>query len=113
MSKKISKLPFFQRKKTDTTTADENISLISGTFTPSEAADILLSFLNDKIKFHTVRKLNLQPDSDTAFEVSEQRINDLRQAKERVTDLVVSAQKNGHLLDIKSTIEISLATNSN
>ncbi len=86
-------------------TADE-IHLIKGLFTPTEAADVLLSFLNDKIKFHTIRQLNLEQSDPTARADSKERIEDLRAAKKRVTEMVVSAQSNGELLQIDSTIAI-------
>lgn len=79
------------------------IQLIQGSFAPSEAADILLSFINDKIKFHTVKKLN---SNDSAQTESDKRIEALKLAKAKVTALVLEARNTGNCLEINSTIEI-------
>lgn len=86
----------------------ENIKFIDGCFTAAEAADVLLSLLNDKIKFHTVKSLHLregQSDSDCS---SMERIRNLKEAKKRVEELVINAHKNGHQLEIDSTIKIKI-----
>ncbi|NQZ44234.1 MAG: hypothetical protein HRT65_07985 [Flavobacteriaceae bacterium] len=82
------------------------VLLIEGTFLPAEAADILLSLLNDKIKFHTVRLLNHQ---DTDYEDplgSASRLEALRESKKSITELVVRAKNKGERLKIHSTITI-------
>ncbi len=86
----------------------ENLKLIEGSFSPAEAADVLLSLLNDKIKFHTVKSLNLrQGESETAGNVPE-RILKLKLAKKRVEELVLEAHRNGKQLEINSIIQIKL-----
>jgi hypothetical protein len=87
---------------------NENITFIEGNFNPAEAADVLLSLLNDKIKFHTVKSLNLRETVEDSADSSAERIIRLRQAKKRVEELVVLAHKNGMELKINSNIEIKL-----
>ncbi len=87
---------------------NENITFIEGAFSPAEAADVLLSLLNDKIKFHTVKSLNLRETVQDSVDSSAERIIRLRKAKKRVEELVVLAHKNGMELKINSTIEIDL-----
>lgn len=85
-----------------------DIQLISGSYAPAEAADILLSFVNDKIKFHTVKKLN-GPEHQLFDEThSDLRIEELREAKRTITNLVLEARNKGMLLEIDSTIQIAL-----
>ncbi len=92
---------------------NESITFIEGHFSPAEAADVLLSLLNDKIKFHTVKSLNLR-EAEKDFDCgSEERISRLREAKKRVEELVVLAHKNGMELIIDSNIEINLVPISN
>ncbi|MFT6797134.1 MAG: hypothetical protein ACJART_002285 [Maribacter sp.] len=87
---------------------NENVKFIEGQFSPAEAADVLLSLLNDKIKFHTVKALNLrQLEKDTVCSSAE-RILKLNEAKKRVEELVVTAHKNGMELKIDSSIMINL-----
>jgi hypothetical protein len=87
---------------------NEHIKFIQGNFTPAEAADVLLSLLNDKIKFHTVKALNLRQNENDSVCSSTERILRLKEAKKRVEELVVSAHKNGMELKIDSSIEINL-----
>lgn len=87
---------------------NEQIKFIEGNFTPAEAADVLLSLLNDKIKFHTVKALNLRQNENDSVCSSTERISSLKEAKKRVEELVVSAHKNGMELKIDSSIEINL-----
>lgn len=84
------------------------VNLIKGTYAPADAADILLSFINDKIKFHTVKKLHLRNDSPHNHESSDLRIEELRDAKRQITNLVLEARSSGMVLEIDSTIEITL-----
>ncbi|MFD0796940.1 hypothetical protein ACFQZJ_05680 [Maribacter chungangensis] len=91
---------------------NENITFIEGRFSPAEAADVLLSLLNDKIKFHTVKSLNLREADNDSDNGSAVRITRLRQAKKRVEELVVLAHKKGMELKIDSNIEINLVPRS-
>lgn len=92
---------------------NESITFIEGDFSPAEAADVLLSLLNDKIKFHTVKSLNLRETEQDSVDSSTERIVRLQKAKKRVEELVVLAHKNGMELKINSTIEINLVPISN
>lgn len=86
----------------------ETFQLIEGHFSPAQAADILLSLLNDKIKFHTVRLLNLnQMDSMDSLH-SENRIQELKEAKNKITETILKAQSEGKQLKIHSAIEVSI-----
>ncbi|MGB5203589.1 hypothetical protein [Eudoraea sp.] len=90
----------------------ENIAFIKGLFSPAEAADVLLSLINDKIKFHTVKSLNLRHEGPDADLTSEDRIKELKEAKKIIEQLVLSAHKNGYELEINSTIDIKLVEKS-
>ena len=91
----------------------ENITFIKGLFSPAEAADVLLSLINDKIKFHTVKSLNLRQEEPDLNMTSEERIGKLREAKKAVEQLVLKAHKEGMELNIESMIEIELVKRSN
>lgn len=93
--------------KGEHTPKTDSYLLIEGLFSPSEAADVLLSLLNDKIKFHSVQLLNLQhPDCQDSLN-SKNRIVQLKKAKEEITTLIVQAKNEGQILQVHSTIEIS------
>ncbi len=84
------------------------IQLIKGRFEPAEAADILLSFINDKIKFHTVRELNYLNEADRPESESTNRIQELKAAKKDITDLIINALKEDSHLEIESNITLTL-----
>ena len=82
-----------------------HIDLISGDFEPSGAADVLLSVINDKIRYHTVRSLKL-PASQKEEEMSKKRVSELKDAKAKVFQEVRDAFEAGHQLEIKGSIVI-------
>ncbi|KPM32827.1 Hypothetical protein I595_1254 [Croceitalea dokdonensis DOKDO 023] len=90
----------------------ETIQLVEGVFSPAEAADVLLTLINDKIKFHTIHALKLKGEQDSDVDHSEQRISELREAKKRVHDLVINARNKGLKLNINSVISISEQTDA-
>ncbi|WP_396591466.1 hypothetical protein [Allomuricauda sp. R78024] len=85
-----------------------NVRLVEGLFEPAESAEVLLSLLNYKIKFHTVQSLNLKETQNSDPEQSQKRIEALKKAKKEVTELVVKARNKGQKLEIHSTVEIVL-----
>ena len=91
---------------------NDSITFINGHFSPAEAADVLLSLLNDKIKFHRVKSLNLRNEEQGLNMSSEERIEKLKEAKKIVERLVLKAHKEGMILSIKSAIEIVLMERS-
>ena len=88
--------------------APGNITLVKGSFSPSEAADVLLTLINDKIKFHSIQILNLTEGSDKDIAYSEERIKALKAAKAEITEMVVEARNKGLVLDINSIIVIRM-----
>ncbi|MGB5821860.1 MAG: hypothetical protein WBG90_20420 [Saonia sp.] len=87
---------------------DHTIKLVEGFFSPSDAADVLLSLVNDKIKFHTVQSLNLRDGYNEDVSRSEQRILELKLAKEKIKDIIIKARNEGLTIEINSSIEIEL-----
>ncbi|MEM1337680.1 MAG: hypothetical protein AAF717_03970 [Bacteroidota bacterium] len=84
----------------------DEIHLIEGTFSPIEAAEVLLSLINYKIKFHTVQLLNVTDKDELSLELSEKRIAELKKAKNRVTQLILEARDTGQPLRIRGIIQI-------
>ncbi|MDT0606625.1 hypothetical protein [Croceitalea rosinachiae] len=95
-------------KQHTTNIANEVIQLVTGTFSPAEAADLLLSLINYKIKFHSVQIPNLQSDESAVIEKSEKRIEELKKAKHKMTQLILDARQKGQNLEINSIIEITI-----
>ena len=84
----------------------DEIQLIEGTFSAIEAADVLLSLINYKIKFHTVQLLNYTDTTALEYLKSEKRIAELKASKNRVTQLILEARDSGKTLKIQGNINI-------
>jgi hypothetical protein len=85
----------------------EKFKLIQGSFSPPEAADLLLSLLNYKIKFHSLKRLNLQDDEKNVHN-SEVRLIELANFKQVVEQIVIDAHHNNMEVRIKGDIEVEL-----
>ncbi len=87
----------------------ETIVLIKGTFTPSEARDLLLDLLNSKINFHNRKDFSSRerfgkPDAD-----SQQRLKHLMESLNKVKSLfseLINEDNEQKSVTLKSTIEI-------
>ncbi len=86
----------------------EEIQLIEGTFNSIEAADVLLSLVTYKIKFHNLQLLSLDEKNGVSKEQSERRIAELKEAKNRITQIIMDARNSGTSLEIKSNINIKM-----
>ncbi len=85
----------------------EKFELIQGNYTPSEAADVLLSLLNDKIKFHSLKMMNLKGE-DIDVSASEKRLEELKSFKRKVEKMVMAAHHNYMNVKINGKIELEL-----
>lgn len=84
-----------------------NLKLIDGKFNPIEAKEILLNMISSKIQFHTIKDFSSQLRTGE-FEInSRKRMQELKEAREKIIALLDEAQKNNLLVDIQSTINIS------
>ncbi|MEM1260624.1 MAG: hypothetical protein AAGH81_19015 [Bacteroidota bacterium] len=90
------------------TQCSEEIQLIEGTFSPIEAADVLLSLVTYKIKFHNLQLLGMDEKNGVSKEQSERRIAELKEAKSRITEIIMEARNRGTSIEIKSNINITL-----
>ena len=95
------------------TSASGSITLVNGSFSPSEAADVLLTLINDKIKFHSIQILNLREGVEKDVSYSEERIKALKAAKVAITEMVVEARNKGLVLEINSSIDIQMRPRPN
>ncbi|TRO66975.1 hypothetical protein [Christiangramia sabulilitoris] len=86
----------------------EDLKFIKGRFSPAEAAEILLSVLNNKIQFHALKSLNLRiEDHDLNFN-SEKRIKELKEAKKTIEKMVLKAHNEDLYIEINSSIKVNL-----
>lgn len=81
--------------------------LISGSFTPDEAKEILFEMLTSKINFHNVKSLSSLVRFNNPNLESELRIKELQQTKEQLIELIQQALADNLNLNVEATIEIS------
>ncbi len=96
-----------QHNFADLTLETENIQLVEGQFNAIDAADVLISLLNDKIRYHTIKSMNMSVENASRNH-SLMRIEALQQSKNRILELVVKARKTGKWVEIDSAIQIKL-----
>lgn len=91
------------------TKTQQNVKLIEGTFTPSEAADILISMISKKVNFHKLQRLSALEqycDDDTLH--LDDRIGQLKKAEKDIKELIVEARTQGYHFKISGTVDIEL-----
>jgi len=85
----------------------QRFQLINGTFTPSEAAQVLLSLVKSKIDYHSLQKLSNEERFGKDSSHSEKRLQDLQKLKTALKELFNSAAEAKETLKIDGWIEIS------
>ncbi len=91
------------------TLTDQKIKLLDGTFTPSEASDILNTIIDKKINFHKLQRLSIiEQNCDDETPHLYNRMDELIKAKEVIKELILEAKKEGVALKIESDIQITL-----
>lgn len=86
----------------------KKINLIEGSFTASEASDILHGLLDKKINFHKLQRLGkTERDHSDACSFDNERIDELLAEKENLKVYFAAIRAKGVQLTINSTIEIS------
>lgn len=88
---------------------NETIDLINGTFTPSEAQELLLTLLNNKIDFHNKKNWSSRERFGKPDANSEQRLKYLRESRNKVVSLIarlISEDNEAKSVTLNSSIEI-------
>lgn len=94
--------PTLSRKK-------QEINLINGDFTASEAADIINEVLKVKINFHKIQRLSItEANSDNNCEYDNNRIHELLNEQEVAKQFFSQARMQGKKLKMTSTINITV-----
>ena len=87
----------------------QNIQLVDGEFTPSEASDVIISLIDQKINFHKLQRLALCEGyygADTEYPDS--RIGELQAEKEIAREFISEVRYQGKKLKINGVLEITL-----
>lgn len=89
----------------------EKLKLINGSFSASEAKEILTTLFSNKIQFHTTKKFSTEVRFGKDDEVSSKRIPELNQSLEKILELIIQAQENDQTFEIQADVHIRLITN--
>ncbi|WP_271765120.1 hypothetical protein [Aquimarina algiphila] len=85
-----------------------SFKLVEGIYSPINSADVLLSLIADKIKFHNLQILNFQDKNDPNVMRAEMRIEELKASRKLVTDMIIKARDKGLHMKIDGIINIEM-----
>lgn len=89
-------------------TNKHKFQLIEGEFLPEEALKLLLSLLNNKIKFHQLESFSNQIRVGSDLSHAKKRVEYLNKSIEDIKLILKDAEENGKQLKIESVIQITL-----
>lgn len=88
---------------------DQNIELVNGTFTASEASHIINRLIDEKINFHKIQRMQrFESDHITGSDFLNDRIYELEKEKEISKDFISKVRTAGGKLKINGILEISV-----
>ncbi|MCB1843013.1 MAG: hypothetical protein KDI09_08650 [Halioglobus sp.] len=87
----------------------DSYRLISGSFKPDEASELLMTLLEDKISFHQRNNWSRGERFGESSAPGVKRIGELRQTKADLATLIDEAKAAGLQLNIHCDIEITLS----
>ena len=88
----------------------QEIQLVKGTFTPSEASHIIVNLIDQKINFHKLQRLQIWEGNHVCkTEGLDGRIQELEKEKEIAREFIKSTRSSGQNLRIDGVLKISLA----
>ena len=87
----------------------ENLTLIDGTFNPTDAQELLLNVFSTKIQFHNLKNFSAKERFGKEDKASSLRISQLRTDIEKVLAIIADAKVNNKILHISSVIQISMS----
>jgi hypothetical protein len=88
----------------------QKIQLVKGDFTPSEASDVIMSLINQKINFHKLQRLQMwEGNHNCNTDYIDGRIEELEKEREIAREFINSLRGLGLNIKINGILEISVA----
>ncbi len=87
----------------------EQVTIIDGVFSETDAKEILLNIISTKIHFHSMKNFSAQERFGKEDAISVKRMADLNHDLEKIKEILHQAVVNNLNLSIHSNIHISLA----
>lgn len=88
----------------------DNLKLIDGKFSATEAKEILLQLISSKIQFHTIKDFSSEIRTGEPEMKSRQRINELKETRNKIIALLEEAEKKNLTVGLQSSVNISFTT---
>jgi hypothetical protein len=85
----------------------QQFQLIDGTFTPAEAAEVLLSLVKSKMDYHKLDRLSHKERSGKRHTHSEHRLRSLTKLNGELQELFAAAAASNRNLKVNGWIEVS------
>jgi hypothetical protein len=114
---KISNLCIVNHKKTKimenkqiskTEIQQHDIKLVKGEFTPSQASDVIMSLINQKINYHKIERLqHWERNHEYDREPINNRIKELEEEMKTAADFISKMKKEGKNLEINGTLKMT------
>lgn len=99
-----------EKTHTKATHEAQKVKLVKGEFTPSEAADVINSLINEKINFHKLQRLQVwEGDHGCETDNLDCRIAALEKEKEIARAFIDTMRSSGQRLKISGSLHISPA----
>jgi hypothetical protein len=95
----------------DTIITKQTFELVKGDFSTNAAKEILLNLIDQKISFHNLRDWRSQEKYGKPDEHSLKRINELKESRATILEIIQVAKEEGLTLNINANISVEL-TNS-
>lgn len=89
----------------------DSIKLIDGLYDSTDAAEILYTVLNDKIKFHNIQLNSCLERNKGEVTHSQIRLKALRQEKEKIAE-ILSKARGGVKIRLEAEIKVSYVSDS-
>lgn len=109
-SRTNKKILISKRKRMETSIkTKQQIQLVDGVFSPSEASDVILALINEKINFHKLQRLSWSEGNETAnTKYPDDRIKELEKEKEITKSFISRIRTEGKKLKIEGSLQITL-----
>ncbi len=86
----------------------QKVQLVEGTFTPSEASDVISALITEKINFHKLQRLSkVEGNIHSDCNYPDGRVQELENEKIVAKEFISMARKEGSNLRINGILEIS------
>lgn len=90
------------------------IQLVKGDFDPIEANHVILSLINEKIKFHKIERLQIwEGNHSIETESLDKRIEELENEKIKTKQMIEFAKGQGTQIKIDGVLTISIINDTN